>query len=330
MKASSNSYYLTSSTSSTTSATSVTSSSAGTVITSTGQAISIRSSNYPLNRRYPSIYTFAITKPTFSVSTLQIDIPSILTESAQGITCAYQNYTSSDSYFNLMIQEGSNRLTCSTAGQKLTITGLTSVMSSLSSTGFLYLTVKGLLNPETSVSSVNFTFTFINTTSTYTEAVLLFTIQLSYSVSNPPNDMQIAAINLGNPKYFARSTYTFTVNTVNSAVLRIAQDSQLGLVVHFPTEYLEIWAFIATPAEVNMTVGGTLYTTTNITLSELHMFVVFPASAFSSQVDFTSLVVSFSFRNPRKVIDCKATPIFTISLFDFKGKSIYAQTLSNN
>jgi hypothetical protein len=223
-----------------------------------------------------------------------------------------------------MIEEGTNKLTCAASGQRLTISGLTSVMSSLSQSGFLYLTVKGLLNPLTSVSSANFTFTFINTTSTFTQAVLLFTIPLSFSVSDPPNNMQISSIALSNPKYFAQSNYSFIVNTVNGATLRIAQDSQFGVIVNFPAEYLEIWTFIKTPTRVNMTIGGTLYSTTNVTLSELNMFAVFPASDFTTQVNFTSITVDFEFRNPKIAINCKKTPIFTISLFDFKGRSIYA------
>lgn len=106
--------------------------------------------------------------------------------------------------------------------------------------------------------------------------------------------------------------------------MRIAQDSQLGIVVHFPVEYLEIWTHIATPTQVNLTIGGVLYVSNNVTLSELNMFAVFKASDFTTQVNFSSLSVAFEFRNPKKVIDCTVTPIFTISLFDFKSRSIYA------
>lgn len=120
MKATSNSFYITSATS----ANAVTSSAAGTVITSSGQAISILSSNYPLNRLYSSIYTFAITRPASAVNTLQIDLPALLLPSAAGITCGYQTYAPSDDYFNLLQQQGTNPLTCSISSQKLIVTGL--------------------------------------------------------------------------------------------------------------------------------------------------------------------------------------------------------------
>jgi hypothetical protein len=91
MKAASNAFYI-SSASSSTLATSVTSSASSTIITSGGQAISVKSNNYPRNRLYSSIYTFAFTRPTFVVSTLQIDLPDLLTASADGVTCGYQSY----------------------------------------------------------------------------------------------------------------------------------------------------------------------------------------------------------------------------------------------
>jgi hypothetical protein len=48
---------------------------------SSGQAITVKNANYPLNRNYPSIYTFGITNPQVIVSTLQILVPSIITQS---------------------------------------------------------------------------------------------------------------------------------------------------------------------------------------------------------------------------------------------------------
>ena len=123
LQATSNSFYITSSTSSTAS-TQVISTSTGTVITSSGQAISIKSQNYPNNRRKEAIFTFAVTKPSFVVSTLQVDIPDIITSSAAGITCGHQSYVSTDNYFNLKAKLGTNSLTCSMKGQKLTFTGL--------------------------------------------------------------------------------------------------------------------------------------------------------------------------------------------------------------
>lgn len=329
MRATSDSFYILSPTSGT-SPTAVTSSATGTIITSTGQAISIQSRNYPRNRLYSSIYTFALTRPSFIVSTLQIDLPSTIIQSAEGVSCAYQGYEANDNYFSLMRKQGTNILSCQISAQKLTITGLSSVIGNISSNSFLYLTVSGLLNPQTSTSRLNFTFTFINTTSTFTQAVLLFTIPLSYTISNPPFDMQISSIQLSNSKFFSVSDYTFQLSSVSSANLIITKQSSIGLTVRFPKEYEEIWNQITIPGVVNMTIGANTYQATNVTMASRYLFAVFPESTFSSQLTFTTFSISFTFRNPNRTVDCTVLPVFVISLFDFKSNSIYSQTLSNN
>lgn len=133
-----------------------------------------------------------------------------------------------------MIREGTNKIACEMRGQKIILNELSSVLSNLSASSFLYLTVNGLLNPKTSIRQTNFTFTFVNTSSTFTQAVLLFNVPLSFTVSDPPADMQITSIVLSNNKYLVNSLYTFVISTVNGATLTIAKDSQLGLMVHFP------------------------------------------------------------------------------------------------
>lgn len=112
-----------------------------------------------------------------------------------------------------MKQYGLNQLTCELSGQKLLLKGLTSVLSAVATGSLVYLRVEGLLNPQTSVNGANFTFTFINTTSSYTQAVLLFSLPLSFPVSNPPYDMQISGVELSNSKFFATSIYTFRLST---------------------------------------------------------------------------------------------------------------------
>ena len=329
LQATSNSFYITSSTSSTAS-TQVISTSTGTVITSSGQAISIKSQNYPNNRRKEAIFTFAVTKPSFVVSTLQVDVPDIITSSAAGITCGHQSYVSTDNYFNLKAKLGTNSLTCSMKGQKLTFTGLSTLIRGLTSSQFLYLTVEGLLNPDTSVSQTNFTFTFIDTSSTYNQAILRFDLPLSFTVSNPPTNMQIESITLSNPKYYARSTYTFTLSSISGSTFTIAKHSQLGVIVHFPVGYSEIWSQIATPSTLSLVINGNTYDASQLRMTSRYLFAPIPRSLFTTQIDFTTFNVVFDFRNPKKAIDCKVNPVFTISLFDFKGNSIYSQTLSNN
>lgn len=126
-------------------------------------------------------------------------------------------------------------LSCSLNGQTIIIYGLSTILSSLSSTGFLYITVSGLINPSTSLSQSNFTFTLINTTTTTTSAVRIFTLPLSYAVSNAPLSVQIANITLSNSRYYVLSTYTFTMITQNSANITIVQSSSLGLLIIFPS-----------------------------------------------------------------------------------------------
>jgi len=126
-------------------------------------------------------------------------------------------------------------LSCSLNGQTIIIYGLSTILSSLSSTGFLYITVSGLINPSTSLSQSNFTFTLINTTTTTTSAVRNFTLPLSYAVSNAPLSVQIANITLSNSRYYVLSTYTFTMTTQNSANITIVQSSSLGLLIIFPS-----------------------------------------------------------------------------------------------
>jgi hypothetical protein len=228
------------------------------------------------------------------------------------------------------MEQGTNVISCTMNGQQLLISGLLSVLTSLGKTSFLYLTVSGLINPTTSLSQSNFSFTFINTTSSTPTSVLQFTLPISSTVSNPPLNMQISNISLSNNKYFVQSSYTFSLTSVNSASLTIANQSLLGLSITFPQEYSYIWTQISTPSQLNLTINGVTYSTSNVQLSTLNLFARFANTTFSSSVVYTSFSISFQFRNPNQSIDCTVNPVFTISLFDFKGNSIYAQTLSNN
>ena len=120
------------------------------------------------------------------------------------------------------------------------------------------------------------------------------------------------------------------MGSVNDAVLTITKSSKIGIIIHFPTEYAGIWNQIPQPSALNFTTGTSNFSTTDIRLTTRYLFAVFEKTMFTSQVNFTSFKISFMFRNPNKTVDCTVLPVFTVSLFDFKGKSIYAQTLSNN
>ena len=329
-KATSNSFYINSG-SSGTSSTRVTRSSTNTIITSTGKAISVNSAIYPNNRIQKSIMTFSISKPDFVAQKLKIKVPSVIEESADGISCGYQTYRKTNNLFNLMVQQGTNPLNCKMNSQKIVISGLDTVINSLSrNEEFIYLTIEGLLNPDTSISQSDFTFVFINTTGTYPQAVLRFSLPLSYTISDPPIDMQIEDISLDNTKYYARSNYTFMFNALTGASFSIAKQSRIGIMIHFPQEYSGIWSQIKTPSQLSLIISSQYYNSTNIRMSNRYLFAVFPSTLFPSQLDFTTFNITFVFRNPNETINCKIGPVFTVSIFDFKGNSIYAQTLSNN
>ena len=314
LKATSNSYYI-----------------AGSSTSTSATTLSVRSSNYPITPQFSSIYTFAITNPLVVVSTLQIDVPSAITQSKAGINCGYQAWNAQDNYFNLMMKDGTNPLICNMTGQKIIISGLATLLSNLSSTGFLYLTVNGLNNPTTSVSQSNFTFTFINTSSPIFQSAGIYTLPLSYTVSNnAPTNLQIGNISLSDGRYYVNSLYTFTITSVQSASLTIVNKSNLGVIIQFPEEYSNIWQQIAPPTTVNLTINSVVYVATNITMKPRYLFARLPLTAFTGQVSFTSITISFNFRNPNKSLDCSVTPVFRISIFDFQANSIFAQTLSNN
>jgi hypothetical protein len=59
-------------------------------------------------------------------------VPSVIVKSTSGLNCGYQNYTAVDDYFSLMLKNGTNMLSCNMTGQKITITGLSSILEKLS------------------------------------------------------------------------------------------------------------------------------------------------------------------------------------------------------
>ena len=214
LKATSNEFYITSPTS--TSSGSTDSGSSGSGTSTTGSTISVQSRNYPLNRAFTSIYSFAIANPEVQVDKVEIGLPDELEASETGVTCGYQEYKRNYNYFQLMIKDGTNPLTCSINAQSLTIEGVKTLLTGLTTNSFLFLTVNGLVNPDSSVSRSDFTFNFIDTTSTTPKSVAYYTVPLSYSVSRPPTNLQINSINLGSSKYYVTTDYTFNLATVGS------------------------------------------------------------------------------------------------------------------
>ena len=142
--------------------------------------------------------------------------------------------------------------------------------------------------------------------------------------------MQIGGITLSDNKYYIVSKYIFTVGTVNGVTLTIPSNSSIGIMIRFPKEYDYIWSQIAVPSSLNVSISGNTYSASNITMSNRYLFAVFPNNSFNSQINFTTFNITFMFRNPNISLDCTVLPVFTLTMFDFKSRSIYAQTLSNN
>jgi len=149
-------------------------------------------------------------------------------------------------------------------------------------------------------------------------------------VSDSPNNLQINSIALGSYKYFVTTTYNFAISSVSNAFVTLIRGTNMGVKISFPSAYKDIWSQIAVPNMLNITINGQLYQSTNVTLTPLNLFASLSPTAFTAQISFTSIQVSFAFRNPNSSIDCSSSSAYTISLFDFKGNSIFAQTLSNN
>ena len=124
-----------------------TTTSGASVATSSGNSISIRTTNYPLNRFFSATYTFAMTNFDVSSPILEIKVPDSIKASKAGITCNYRTWNTTDNYFNLLIDSNVNILGCSYTNQRIIIDGLDKANKTVSSTGFLYIIINGLLNP---------------------------------------------------------------------------------------------------------------------------------------------------------------------------------------
>ena len=120
------------------------------------------------------------------------------------------------------------------------------------------------------------------------------------------------------------------LNALTGASFSITQQSHLGVMIHFPQEYGSIWNQITAPSQLSLIIKNQSYDSTSIRMANRYLFAVLPTTLFPTQLDFTTFNITFVFRNPNETINCQVNPVFTVSLFDFKGNSIYAQTLSNN
>ena len=131
---SSNSFYVTTPT--TTTSSSLTSTSSTGISTSATGSTLHSNLKLSLNRFFPSIYTFALTNVNISVPILQIDVPASIRAAKSGISCNFRTWNPSDNYFNLLIDSRSNALQCEFANQKIFINELAKTTPSMASIGF--------------------------------------------------------------------------------------------------------------------------------------------------------------------------------------------------
>lgn len=143
----------------------------------------IQVQNYPYNRNYESLYTFKITNPKLSANSIRIEVPALITQGPNGITCNSELSSTVKDYFTFLTLKNTTELGCSMNGQSILITGLSSIIQSLKDDEFLFLDVFGLKNPDISVDKDDFKFTFLNITDGTGSIVGSIMQRLPYKVS---------------------------------------------------------------------------------------------------------------------------------------------------
>ncbi len=143
----------------------------------------IQVQNYPYNRNYESLYTFKITNPKLKANSLRIEVPTVIVQGPNGITCNSELSSTSKDYFTFLTLLNTTSLACSMSGQSILINGLSSIISGLKDDQFLFLDVFGLKNPVVSVDSQDFKFTFLNITDSTGNVIGTITQKLAYKVS---------------------------------------------------------------------------------------------------------------------------------------------------
>lgn len=139
--------------------------------------------NYPYNRNYESLYIFKLTNPKISANSLRIEVPSVITQGPNGISCDSELSSTSKDYFMFLTLKNVTVLTCSMDGQSILINGLSAIITALKDDEFLFLDVFGLKNPDISVDRSEFKFTFLNITDSTGTVIGTMTQNLPYKVS---------------------------------------------------------------------------------------------------------------------------------------------------
>jgi hypothetical protein len=119
------------------------------------------------------------------------------------------------------------------------------------------------------------------------------------------------------------------IATIATTNITINANSTVGVKIQFPPEYTSSWSNIPQPTTVTLILGGvSTYTSTSVS-----MFSGFLMARFMipTQKNFNQSTIQFVFRNPSTSISCNgSSPIFTVSIFDFKQNSILAESIGNS
>jgi hypothetical protein len=258
-------------------------------------------------------------------SLLTITFPSVFV-SFNSISCSYRVSSSNlnFTYVDLMLSSQNNQLTCTSTGSTVSIYNVSTVFNTTganSTSSYFYYIVYGAVNP----SSWSVTRLFTLTYQTSSTVFWTNTQNLSYSVSATPAYMQINGVASTVATYLTLADYTFNLSA--SSAINIPASTPIAVVIEYPPAYNSVWDRMPKNCTVNITLGSNVYTTT----ASLGTYTTYSLSNITTNISFTSVKVQvFQWRNPNDAVDCKASPVFKVFLYDLKFNNVIVSTMLNN
>jgi hypothetical protein len=137
--------------------------------------------------------------------------------------------------------------------------------------------------------------------------------------------MQINKVNTSLPTYLVQTDYEFRLTL--PAAINIPSATPLALEINFPSVYVDVWDRMPLNSTITLTLGSSSSTAyANLSAGSLYASFNITASTTFSTVD---IIVS-PWRNPSNALNCSQTPIFHISLYDYKFNNVITSTVLNN
>lgn len=258
-------------------------------------------------------------------SLLTIVFPSVFV-SFNKIACAFRVSSSNlnFTYVDLMLASAQNSLSCSASGSTVSINNMSTVFNSTganSTSSYFYFIVYGAVNPSTWNVAKTFTLTFQTSSTVYWTN----TQNLSYYVSSTPSYMQINSVSTSVSTYLTLADYTF--NLTASSSISIPAATPVAVIIQFPPAYYSVWDRMPSNCTVNITLGTNVYTTT----ASLGQYMTYAITNIATNISFTNIKVQiFQWRNPNDAVDCTASPVFTVFLYNMKFNNVIVSTMLNN